>query len=88
VTRRRSASNRVPARHPDLHERLADVRTDGPLEQLVVIQVEGIFWNCPKHITPRYSEAELAQALQPVRERLRMLAEENRALREQLRARG
>ncbi|MES4890703.1 pyridoxamine 5'-phosphate oxidase family protein [Streptomyces sp. NPDC096012] len=73
-----------PARHPELHETLADVRTDGPLEQLMVIQVEGIFWNCSKHITPRYSEAELAQALQPVRERLRMLTEENRALKERL----
>lgn len=77
-----------PAQHPDLLERLTAVRTDGPLEHLMMIQVEGIFWNCPKHITRRWSEAELAEALQPVRERLRMLAEENRALKEQLRQRS
>ncbi|NEB95637.1 pyridoxamine 5'-phosphate oxidase family protein [Streptomyces bauhiniae] len=81
------AETRDPAEFPELHERLSDLRTDGPLEQLMLIRVEGLFWNCPKHITPRYSEPELAEALEPVRERLRMLAEENLELRERLQAR-
>ncbi|MFI8348707.1 hypothetical protein [Streptomyces sp. NPDC085596] len=81
------AETRDPAEFPELHEKLADPHTDGPLEQLMVIRVEGLFWNCPKHITPRYSEAELAEALEPVRERLRMLAEEKAALRERLQER-
>ncbi|MFI6206023.1 pyridoxamine 5'-phosphate oxidase family protein [Streptomyces sp. NPDC051041] len=73
-----------PGDHPELHDRLADIRTPGQLEQLTVIRVEGISWNCHKHITPRYSEAELAGALRPVRERIERLEEENRALRAQL----
>lgn len=81
------AQTRDPAEFPELHERLSDIRTDGPMERLLLIRVEGLFWNCPRHITPRYSEVELAEALEPVRERLRMLAEENLELRRQLQAR-
>ncbi|MGW0423361.1 pyridoxamine 5'-phosphate oxidase family protein [Streptomyces sp. NPDC003015] len=81
------AETRDPAEFPELHEQLADIRTDGPLEHLMVIRVEGIFWNCQKHITPRFSEAELAEALLPLRERMEMLAEENRVLRAKLQAR-
>ncbi|MEV6163386.1 pyridoxamine 5'-phosphate oxidase family protein [Streptomyces sp. NPDC052052] len=75
------------AEQPELSERLADVRTDGRPEQLMVIRVEGLSWNCSKHITPRFSEAELAEALQPVREQLAALAAENEMLRAQLRDR-
>ena len=41
-------------------------------------------WNCPQHITPRFSEAELAPALAPLRSRLEALESENRALRARL----
>ena len=40
----------------------------------VVIQVEAIEWNCPQHITPRFTEAEMNEALQP-------LIEENQRLK-------
>ena len=39
-------------------------------------------WNCPQHITPRFTEAEIDAALAPVRERLAQLEAENKALRE------
>lgn len=47
------------------------------VERAVVIQIEAIDWNCPQHITRRYSETEMEQLLAP-------LIEENRKLREQL----
>ncbi|MEV1065388.1 pyridoxamine 5'-phosphate oxidase family protein [Streptomyces sp. NPDC050263] len=75
------------SREPELSERLADVRTDGRPEQLMVIRVEGLAWNCSKHITPRFSEAELEEALLPVRERIEALTAENEALRAKLRDR-
>ncbi|MFD6426300.1 pyridoxamine 5'-phosphate oxidase family protein [Streptomyces sp. NPDC060198] len=72
------------AQEAELSERLADVRTDGSPEQLMVIRVEGTSWNCSKHITPRFSEEELAEALLPVRQRIAELTAENEALREKL----
>jgi ferredoxin-NADP reductase/predicted pyridoxine 5'-phosphate oxidase superfamily flavin-nucleotide-binding protein len=46
------------------------------VERGIVIQVEAIEWNCPQHITPRYTEAEMDEVLKP-------LIEENQRLRAQ-----
>ncbi|HSI61043.1 MAG TPA: pyridoxamine 5'-phosphate oxidase family protein [Ideonella sp.] len=42
----------------------------------VVISVEGYDWNCPQHITPRFTEAEINQAVQPLRDELERLKAE------------
>jgi uncharacterized protein len=47
------------------------------VERGIVIHVEAIEWNCPQHITPRYSEAEVDNVLLS-------LQEENQQLRMQL----
>jgi hypothetical protein len=52
-------------------------------ERGFLLHVEAFDWNCPQHITPRFSEAELVHALAPLRQRLDELEAENRALREQ-----
>ncbi|MCF7223545.1 2Fe-2S iron-sulfur cluster-binding protein [Marilutibacter chinensis] len=47
------------------------------VERGIVLQVEAFDWNCPQHITPRYTEAEIAprlQALQAEIDRLRAAA--------------
>ena len=67
---------------PQLTARLSDVTADGRPERLVLIHVEGVQPNCPQHITPRWSEPELAEALAPLRERLAELEAENARLRE------
>ncbi|GAA5069841.1 pyridoxamine 5'-phosphate oxidase family protein [Nocardia callitridis] len=67
-----------------LTERLTTTGTEGRPERLMLIRVEGHNWNCPQHITPRYSEAELQVALAPIRERITVLEEENARLRAQL----
>jgi uncharacterized protein len=58
-----------------------EVRASGVVERFIAVTVHGYDWNCPQHITPRYTEAELAGALAPVRDELARLREENRVLR-------
>lgn len=53
-----------------------------PPERAILIRVEGFDWNCPQHITPRFTEAELTKILQPMRVRLEALEAENKRLRE------
>jgi hypothetical protein len=52
-----------------------------PVERAFLIQVEAFDWNCQQHITPRYSEAELAKILEPMRHRLETLEAENQRLK-------
>ncbi|MFC4019086.1 pyridoxamine 5'-phosphate oxidase family protein [Micromonospora sp. GCM10011542] len=68
----------------DLLDRLRTPGQTGTVERLITVDVHGYDWNCPQHITPRFSEAELAEVLTPVRDELAHLRAENRALREQL----
>ena len=55
----------APADHRDLAAVLAkpDAVTR-KIERLIVIDVVGFNWNCPAYITPRYTEAEIAAAMQ------------------------
>ncbi|MGX1099380.1 pyridoxamine 5'-phosphate oxidase family protein [Amorphus sp. MBR-141] len=66
---------------PDLAERLAVPGYAGRVERSVLIAVEAFDWNCPQHITPRFTEAELEAALGPVRDELAALRTENARLR-------
>lgn len=51
------------------------------VERGFVIEVAAFDWNCPQHITPRFTEAELAPALAPISQKLDALDRENIALR-------
>jgi uncharacterized protein len=52
-----------------------------PSERAILIHVEAFDWNCPQHITPRYTLEELEEALAPVRRRLEFLEAENARLK-------
>lgn len=52
-----------------------------PAERAVIIHVEAFDWNCPQHITPRYTVEELAGTLEPLRRRIEELTRENARLR-------
>jgi predicted pyridoxine 5'-phosphate oxidase superfamily flavin-nucleotide-binding protein len=43
------------------------------VERVIVIHVEAFDWNCPQHITPRYTEAEVEAAVAPLRAELEEL---------------
>ncbi len=47
------------------------------VERGFVIHIEAFDWNCPQHITPRFSEEEIEQAIAP-------LIAENKTLKQQL----
>lgn len=66
--------------HPEELERLRDPYP-AKVERAILITVEAYDWNCPQHITPRFTEAEIAAAVQPLRDRLRELEAENADLR-------
>ncbi|WP_156689956.1 pyridoxamine 5'-phosphate oxidase family protein [Mycobacterium sp. Marseille-P9652] len=71
---------------PRLASSLADPAYDATVERAVVVDVEAFDWNCPQHITPRYTAAELESAVAPLRDRLAALEAENALLRKEIRA--
>jgi predicted pyridoxine 5'-phosphate oxidase superfamily flavin-nucleotide-binding protein len=57
------------------------------VERGILIRVDAWDWNCPQHITPRYSEVEIAEAKiaeSGVAEKINALQEEIAALKQQL----
>jgi uncharacterized protein len=54
------------------------------IERVILIHVEAFDWNCPQHITPRFTAEELEKSLAPIRERLAQLEAENADLRAKL----
>ncbi|MBW9051323.1 pyridoxamine 5'-phosphate oxidase family protein [Rhizobium mesosinicum] len=68
---------------PTLTELLVTPTYRAKPERLFRLRLEAFDWNCPQHITPRYTEAEIAVAVQPLRQRLAELEAENAALRAQ-----
>mgnify|MGYP001335225690 FL=1 len=63
---------------PGLVQSLADPGYRAKVERAVVIRVEAFDWNCPQHITPRFSETELEPVVEPLRARIRELEEQLR----------
>lgn len=58
---------------------IAQLRLPGyraQIERAVVIDVLAYDWNCPQHITPRFTEAEIEQAVHPLRDELLQLRQE------------
>ncbi|MFA6220027.1 MAG: pyridoxamine 5'-phosphate oxidase family protein [Erythrobacter sp.] len=54
------------ASDPALVASLAVARYKAAPERAYVIDVIGFDWNCPQHITPRFTEAEIAAAIAPL----------------------
>ncbi len=69
---------------PELTRLVATPEVRGRPERIVRLRLEAFDWNCQQHITPRFTEAEIGEAVQPLRERLARLEAENAALRSRL----
>jgi predicted pyridoxine 5'-phosphate oxidase superfamily flavin-nucleotide-binding protein len=65
-------------------ERLREPGYKAVLEQVFVIRIEAFDWNCPQHITPRFTKEQIQEALKPFERRLQELERENERLREEL----
>jgi len=66
---------------PDLAGKLALPGYRGVAERAYVLHLEAFDWNCPQHITPRFTEAEVSAASESLIARLETLEAENAALR-------
>jgi hypothetical protein len=54
------------------------------IERVFVIHVEAYDWNCPQHITPRYTAEELREGMQEIEKRVEALEQENNTLRSEI----
>jgi predicted pyridoxine 5'-phosphate oxidase superfamily flavin-nucleotide-binding protein len=68
---------------PELAERLIVPGYKGKPERAFLLRLETFDWNCPQHITPRFTVAEIESALSPLHERIAALEAENQMLRAQ-----
>ncbi|MBS1663602.1 MAG: pyridoxamine 5'-phosphate oxidase family protein [Bacteroidetes bacterium] len=53
-------------------------------ERMIILDIKAYDWNCPQHITPRYTMDEIRGAFEPQREYIKRLEEEVQALKEKL----
>ncbi|GAS98242.1 pyridoxamine 5'-phosphate oxidase-like protein [Mycolicibacterium canariasense] len=68
----------------ELAHSLADPAYEAVVERSVVVSVDAFDWNCPQHITPRFSVAELEPGLSRLQGRIETLEAENAELRHRL----
>ena len=69
---------------PAVRDQVLDAGYRARPERLIKLHLEAFDWNCPQHITPRYTYAEVSEAMAPLRERLAALEAENADLRARL----
>ena len=65
----------------ELIERLRVPSEKTPAERAILIHVEAFDWNCQQHITPRFTQEEMAALIDPMRRRMEALEAENQRLR-------
>ncbi|GGD86724.1 hypothetical protein FHT80_004720 [Rhizobium sp. BK226] len=73
---------------PALTDLVLDAGYRAKAERIFRLRLEAFDWNCPQHITPRYTELEVENAVTPLRERLAQLEAENAELRARITALG
>ena len=54
-----------PEQHPKFVEKLTVKDYKAQIERLVIFHIKAFDWNCPQHITPRYTVAEMKEDLLP-----------------------
>jgi predicted pyridoxine 5'-phosphate oxidase superfamily flavin-nucleotide-binding protein len=74
------------AADPDLAARLVPTGYRALPERALLLHLEAFDWNCPQHITPRFTTDEIEAAMVPLHERLAALEAENAALKARLSA--
>jgi predicted pyridoxine 5'-phosphate oxidase superfamily flavin-nucleotide-binding protein len=65
-------------------ERVRDPGYKAAIERVFVIRLDAFDWNCPQHITPRYTAEEIQAAIAPLEQELQRLQQDNERLRKQL----
>ncbi|MDP3842966.1 MAG: pyridoxamine 5'-phosphate oxidase family protein [Oxalobacteraceae bacterium] len=63
----------VGERAPALPGQLQIDDAGAKVERVLLIEVEAFDWNCARHITPRFSEREMQEVIDPFRQRIAVL---------------
>ena len=69
---------------PELAEQLVVPGYKARPERAFILRLEAFDWNCPQHITPRFTQGEVEAAVLPLQQRLAALEAENAELRRQM----
>jgi predicted pyridoxine 5'-phosphate oxidase superfamily flavin-nucleotide-binding protein len=72
------------AAEPEMAGRLSLPGYKGRPERAFILKLETFDWNCPQHITPRFTAAEIAAGTSVLQERLSEAEAELKRLREQI----
>lgn len=73
---------------PELIEKLRDENYEAKIERAMILRVKAFDWNCPQHITPRYTMEEVKAMIQPLNEYVQKLETEIEKLKAQTRPTG
>ena len=65
----------------ELAEALTVAGYDARVERVAILAVEAFDWNCPQHMTPRFTGEQIAAAVAPLHERIDELEAQIAALR-------
>jgi uncharacterized protein len=65
--------------HPELVAQFAEPEIHRNVERLFFIDLVSFDWNCPKYITPRFTAAEVEEAVAPMKQRITDLEAQLRA---------
>ncbi|WP_374335703.1 pyridoxamine 5'-phosphate oxidase family protein [Leeia sp.] len=76
----------APQDDPALTALVAQPEYKAKVESIFRLRLQSYDWNCSQHITPRFTEPEIHEAVEPLRRHLAELEAENEALRAQLKA--
>ena len=61
---------------PALIERITMPDYKAKIERAMILHVEAYDWNCPQHITPRFTLEEIESGTKPLRDRIAELETE------------
>ncbi len=62
---------RIKTINGDNAKEIAQLKSKGfsaPIERGFIIHIEGFDWNCPKYITPRYTETQIKNFIEPIQQ--------------------
>lgn len=74
------------ADNPQLYEQLEPHDYKFKPERMMIFHVKAYDWNCPQHITPRFTQYEIEEVLGPKLQYIDYLEQEIKALRERLKS--
>lgn len=66
--------------NPNLAAKLALPGYNAKVEHALIFRIAAFDWNCPAHITPRYSEAEIAPGIRDLHQQIALLQAEVKRL--------